>query len=74
MGNPFKKVKPPKLPPVPVGPTDAEIAASSEKDKQGRRNQRGRASTILTGEDVSKVGGVLGDDVSGLKKKTELGG
>lgn len=68
--NPFKK---PDLPSVPKGPTAAELSAASEKDKQGRREQRGRASTILTGDDVSKTGGVLGDDLSGLKKKKSMG-
>ena len=74
MGNPFKKPKAPKLPEVPKGPTDAEIAAAAEKDKQGRRYQKGRASTMLSGDDISKIGGTLGDDVSGLATKKLLGG
>ena len=73
MGNPFKKPKAPKLPSVPKGPTDAEIAAASEKEKQSRRYQRGRGATILSGDDVSKIGGTLGDDVSGLATKKLLG-
>ena len=74
MGNPFKKPKAPALPEVPKGPTEAEIAAASEADKQGRRMQKGRASTMLSGDDVSKVGGTLGDDTTGLATKTLLGG
>ena len=70
----FKKPKIPAPPPVPKGPSDADIAAASEKDKQGRRQQRGRASTILSGDDVSKIGGVLGDDTSGLATKKLMGG
>lgn len=69
--NPFKK---PKLPKVPKGPSDAEINKAAEVDKQGRRFQRGRAATMLSGDDMSKVGGVLGDDAKGLATKKLLGG
>jgi len=65
----FKKPKIPAPPPVPRGPTDAEIAAASEKEKQSRRFQRGRATTMLSGG--SKT---LGDDVSGIATKKLLGG
>lgn len=70
----FSKPKAPALPEVPAEPTNAEIAASAEEDKQGRRLQKGRASTMLGGDDVSKVGGTLGDDTTGLATKTLLGG
>lgn len=75
--NPFKAPKPKPPPPVPQGPSDAELAAAAEDSKRARRDQRGRASTILSkGEDASKVGGVLGDDSSrgGLGTKKLLGG
>ena len=72
--NPFSKPKIPAPPPVPKGPSDADLAAASERDKQGRRQQMGRASTILSGSDVSKIGGVLGDDTSGLATKKLMGG
>lgn len=74
MGNPFKKPKIPAPPPVPKGPTDAEIAAASEREKQSRRFQQGRAATMLSGADASNVGGTLGDDVSGIATKKLLGG
>ena len=66
-------------PPEPVKvPTlsDAEVSSASEDEKQRRRGQRGRASTLLSSD------AVLGDDSaggtsstgSGLATKTLLGG
>jgi len=70
----FKAPKMPAPPPVPKGPSAADISAASERNKQNRRFQRGRASTILSGDDVSKIGGTLGDDTSGLATKKLMGG
>ena len=61
-------------PPEPVAvPTlsDAEVSDASETEKQRRKGQKGRASTLLSSD------AILGDDSSvgsGLATKTLLGG
>ena len=64
----FMKPSTPNIPkPVEVPKkTDAEIGQSQEAEKQKRKLQKGRASTILSG--------AQGDDSSGLATKTLLGG
>lgn len=67
----FLKPKKPKPLPAPKVPTEKEsaedLSRAAEDEKQRRKYQKGRASTIL-----SK--GVQGDDSTGLATKKLLGG
>lgn len=76
MGSLFSKPKAPVIQEAPkiAKKTDKEIGVAAEADKQKRKLQKGRASTILGGSDA----GVVGDDSAapsaGLATKTLMGG
>lgn len=70
--NPFKKPKMPEVKQIEV-PTEKnsakDLSQAAEDEKQRRKNQKGRAATILSNQK-----GILGDDSSGVATKRLLGG
>lgn len=69
---PPPKPKAPPPPPEPVTKEDKgeDLEAAREEDRERRKTQRGRASTVLAGK---RSDGVMGDDAGGVATKKLLG-
>lgn len=66
--NPFKKPDVPKLEPVEPIDNSAALAEAAAAEEVKRKEQRGRAATILTQQSAK------GEDSYGLGTKALLGG
>ena len=64
--NPFKKPKMPEVK-MPEDTSKADLAKAEEEDLRRRKEQRGRAATLLTSK------GSNGDDSYGVGTKALLG-